>query len=886
MIHGVRIGSYTASLQPQTAFSRMRYFNSLLCLTLFPLFTTAQNNVDGVSYPLAQYRKQVVSHIAYTLALDITGAPGTPIPARENISFDLSATAKPLLLDFKAPAGAVQELEINGKKVQPQLENEHLVLHSSQLKNGANQVAIRFTAGAAALNRNTDYMYTLLVPERARTVFPCFDQPDLKAVFNLTLQLPLNWKAIANGPLLDSAIIPAALNAAVTTTPQPTGSYKQYRFKTSDTVSTYLFAFVAGKFTETTRNIDGRTIQGLFRETDTARLRPSLPALFSIQSNALRFMEDYTQIPYPFQQFNFAALPDFQFGGMEHPGAIQYKAPTLFLEESATRDQLNARSNLLSHETAHMWFGDLVTMRWFDDVWMKEVFANFMADKIGNLTVTDNNFDLKFLTDHYPAAYNVDRTQGTHPIRQQLDNLKDAGSMYGNIIYHKAPIMMRQLERLMGADSLRNGLREYLRTYAYSNASWPDLIAILDRHCSADLQAWNKIWVNESGRPVFTYKAVIQDGRYTGFTVMQKAEDGSSKIWPQFFEIALVYPDHTEEVTVNMNNGKVQLPELIGRKAAPVMIFNANGQGYGVFPVTALTADQLSALPNPLLRATSYLNLYENMLRGSTPAPAALLALYQQTLVKEKDELCLNLLLDQLQSVFWRFLPNTQRMPVAAHLEQTLWNALFENTSANQQKLLFKAYSNIALTAAAQDTLFRIWQTQKAPGNVKLVEDDYTNLAAALCIRKFAGADTVANAQLARIQNADRKLRWQFLLPALSADPARRDSFFQSLANPDNRTKEAWVATAAAYLHHPLRTSYSVKYIPQSLELVAEIQKTGDIFFPQNWLAATLGYYQSAEAAGMIRSFLQQHKNYNPKLKNKILQAADHVFRAEKLCTR
>lgn len=852
------------------SFTSMRYFKRLLCLALFPLSIQAQNPFTdaGVSEQLAQYRKQAVSQITYTLGLDITGTPGTPIAATENITFLLSNTSKALPLDFKAPAGSVQQLEVNGKSATPQLLNEHLILPATLLQRGNNQVVIHFTAGATALNRNSDYMYTLLVPERARTVFPCFDQPDLKAAFNLSLQMPLNWKAIANGPLQDSTV---------------TTSYKQYRFKTSDTISTYLFAFVAGKFTETVRQLDGRTIQGLYRENDTAKLRPSLPAIFGIQRNALRFMEDYTQIPYPFQQFNFAALPDFQFGGMEHPGAIQYKAPTLFLEESATRDQLNARSNLLSHETAHMWFGDLVTMRWFNDVWMKEVFANFMADKIGNLTVQDNNFDLKFLTDHYPAAYSIDRTKGTHPIRQQLDNLKDAGSMYGNIIYHKAPIMMRQLERLMGADSLRNGLREYLRTYAYGNASWPDLIHILDRYCSADLQAWNKVWVNESGRPVISYRAVLDKGRFIDFTVTQKAEDGSAKIWPQLFEIALVYADHVEEVTVNMNNGKVHLPQLVGRKVPAALVFNANGQGYGVFPYTTDKANQISSLPSPLLRASAYLNQYENILRGTGPAHTTWLPFYTHVIGKEKDELCLNMLLDQLQNIYWRFFSASYRKTVAEDVEKLLWHTLSENTNANQQKLLFKAYSNIALSISAQNTLFRIWQTQQAPGSIKLVEEDYNNLAAALCIRAYPGWDTIALAQLARITNADRNLRWQFLIPALSNAPASRDSFFQALSIPANRTKEAWVGTALTYLHHPLRTSYSVKYLPQSLELVEEIQRTGDIFFPQNWLQATLGYYQSKEAVTIIKNFLQQHKNYNPKLRNKILQAADNVFRAHEL---
>src|SRR5437016_10299680 len=152
---------------------------------------------------------------------------------------------------------------------------------------------------------------------------------------------------------------------------------------------------------------------------------------------------------------------------MEHPGAVFYNAPGLLLEESATQNQKLDRASTIAHETAHMWFGDLVTMRWFTDVWMKEVFANFMAAKIVNPSFPGINHELRFLLAHYPAAYDVDRTAGTNAIRQPLANLSEAGTLYGAIIYEKAPIVMRQLETFLGADAFRDGLREYLRRYAF-----------------------------------------------------------------------------------------------------------------------------------------------------------------------------------------------------------------------------------------------------------------------------------------------------------------------------------------------------------------------------------------------------------------------------------
>src|SRR5690606_34922735 len=180
---------------------------------------------------------------------------------------------------------------------------------------------------------------------------------------------------------------------------------------------------------------------------------------------------------------------------------------------SATQNQKLGRASLIAHETAHMWFGDLVTMRWFNDVWMKEVFANFMAAKIVNPAFPDINHELRFFYAHYPSAYEVDRTAGTNAIRQQLDNLNEAGSLYGAIIYQKAPIVMRHLEMLLGEDTFRDGMREYLKNYAFGNATWTDLIALLDKRTPEDLAAWSTAWVDERGRPTIATEFSVGSGQ-------------------------------------------------------------------------------------------------------------------------------------------------------------------------------------------------------------------------------------------------------------------------------------------------------------------------------------------------------------------------------------
>lgn len=828
---------------------------------------------EGVSQELAQVRKQILSDVAYKLTFEIPPQIDLPIPAKETVTFHWQKNPNPLSLDFKENRDHLQRISVNGKEVPVVFEKEHIQIAAEFLKNGRNTVTIDFTAGDLSLNRNDEYLYTLLVPDRARTLFPCFDQPDLKATFELSLTVPADWQAVSNAPVRDSVI---------------SETQKTYHFQRSDLLPTYLFSFVVGKFEPVTRTLGGREMTLYHRETDTSKIRLSLDPIFETHKDALGFMEEYTQVKYPFQKFDFAAIPDFQYGGMEHAGAIQYKASSLFLDKGATRNQKMGRIKLLAHETAHMWFGDLVTMRWFNDVWMKEVFANFMADKIAKVAQPLSNYELEFLISHFPAAYGVDRSEGPNAIGQPLDNLNQAGTMYGPIIYHKAPIMMRQLERLMGADALRDGLREYLKKYAYGNATWPDLIAILDKYTPADLAAWNKVWVSETGRPRFDYSLDGSAGTINKLTITQQSEDEFDRIWPQYFEIALIYRDRVEELTVNMNADTVLVYEVIGSEMPRNILFNSSGQGYGLFPISRDLAVQLPTITNPLMRTSAYISLYENMLNNNPSIPPTLLAdLYVKMLDKETEELSLDLITDQLSRIFWQFMKPAERRDWSDYLEKKVWEALANVEDGNKKKIVFQLYQNTALSQQAKDRLYEIWRTQQAPAGVTLTEDDYTSLALALAVRDYSASDisskSILEQQLTRIKNPDRKKRLEFMRPALSVDVVERDAFFDSLKTEKNREQESWVAAALNYLHHPLRAETSQKYLRPSLDLLEEIQKTGDIFFPSAWLSATLGSYQSSEAERIVRSFLQTHPNYNPRLKAKLLQAADNLFRAERI---
>ena len=400
----------------------------------------------GVPLPLAEERARRITNLRYELHFSIPPDAAARIRGRAVIRFTLADASRPLVLDFSPPGS--QHGQAGGRDIQFTAVPDHLIVDPKDLREGPNEIALDFDAGDGSLNRNPEFMYTLFVPARARLAFPCFDQPDLKARYSLTLEIPKGWEALANGQ--ESAR-------------QERGDRQTLTFAETPPLPTYLFAFAAGRFQIETADRQGRRFRMFHRETDAAKVARNREAIFDLHAASLEWLERYTGIPYPFGKFDFLLVPSFQFGGMEHAGAIFYNASGLLLDQSATQNQLLGRASVIAHETSHMWFGDLVTMRWFNDVWMKEVFANFMAAKIVNPSFPEINHELRFLLNYYPAAYEVDRTAGTNAIRQRLDNLDEAGTLYGAIIYQKAPIVMRQLEMMLGEDGFRDGLREYLR---------------------------------------------------------------------------------------------------------------------------------------------------------------------------------------------------------------------------------------------------------------------------------------------------------------------------------------------------------------------------------------------------------------------------------------
>lgn len=892
-----------------------------MILTCLGLTASAQSVIEaGVSKALAEGRVAAISNLSYNLRFTIPADRHAAVTGSEVIRFDLKHPTE-IVLDFRAPADNVVSVKSNGRDVPFVFQDEHIVIPTSATRSGHNTFSISFVACDQSLNRSDDYMYTLFVPDRARTAFPCFDQPDLKGRYRLTLDVPAEWCAVSNTKVQESA--KGAKN-------QGSGSKVQEGLKTiefaeSEPLPTYLFAFAAGRFEYQQHTAGGRTIGAYYRETDPRRIG-QLPEIFRQVEYALRWQEEFTGVPYPFAKYDLVILPGFQFGGMEHTGATFYNDNTIFLSPNPTPDEVLARANLIAHETSHMWFGDYVTMRWFDDVWTKEVFANYFAAEITAPQFPDVNHTLDRLRTYVASAYSEDRTwaqplrlangeeisgAGTS-IRQPLDNLRNAGLVYNRIIYNKAPVVMYKIVEIMGQEAFRRSIQEYVRTYAYGNASWDELVEIFDRNTTADMKAFSRAWVNEKGMPTIQLDLLKSQSNPTTtyLTAVQHDPHGRGLTWPQSFSVRLMQntssalADGPEgaaaDTLINISFSDASPSALIALPAKwndSQIIPNADGRGYGIF---ATSPDQLRMtmhnwryITTGTERQAVLMNLHENYLVHNIPDGQWLSTLID-ALASETDPLTASTICGYISEPLLRLSIEARdvfiqernpQMLESVRVIETRLKDLAENHPIPSTRIeIIRLLSHRAIHRITISWLADIWQKGEHP---LLSVRDYMMMSYELAVRRPSEAEDILQHQHERLlhptdgsaPNADRLREFDFVSRAVIPSRHYSEALFEELLTPEGRRIEPWASRVLSYLNHPLREGRSTAYIRPALDALVDVQRTGDIFFPANWCAALLGEHTSTAARAEVERFLNDNPDYLPLLRNKILNGAYTLFR-------
>jgi aminopeptidase N len=819
----------------------------------------------GVSQELARWRARHYRDPRYALQLQID-EHGDTAAGRLELRVALARRVD-LVLDWRG--APVRGLRVNGKPARARHAEEHLVIPRAALQRGENRVELEFRAPVAlagsALTRYRDredgasYVYSLFVPADASSAFPCLDQPDLKARFTLDLELPPGWRAVSNAAALED-------------------SPGRVRFAETKPISTYLFAFAAGPFEPVA--LPGEAVRLYVRRSQRERAREHAPEILRLNRAALRYFARAFARPFPFDKYDLVLIPELAYGGMEHAGAtFLNEQAVLFAFAPSNPDRLR-RAQLIFHEASHQWFGNLVTMRWFDDLWLKEGFANYMAAKAAAAILPELEPWSAFHA-LKTGATRTDATAGTTPLRQPLANLSAAKSAYGSIVYAKGPALLRQAEFYLGESAFRRAVRDFLRRHAWGTADWSDLVRAFERASRRDLKGWADAWVLRRGLPEIALR--WRAGR---LQLSQRDALGAGGLWPQKLVVAAAGEDgqiRTSETRLEARSVRVVGPAA--HPAARWLYANAGDFGYGRFLLDAQSRAALlaepRALPDGLMRAQLIEALWESV-RDAELAPAAFIEFALALAPEETDDVILAGMLARVEAAFRRYLSEAQRASLAPRLERTLLDALLAEGPPSRRILLWRSYAALAWSDAALASLKQMLEGSLAIPGVALRVRDRFELLTRLVLRGDPdGARLLA--QHAAAERGDDARRYAFVAAAALPDGEAKRRLLQRLAEDDS-LPEGWVEAALAPFNAPEHADYTRPLLAAALARLPEFKRTRKIFFVEHWVGAFLAGQTDARALDDVRRLLEAPLEADLRLK--VLEAADVLERTVRIRAR
>ncbi|HVW83978.1 MAG TPA: M1 family aminopeptidase, partial [Bryobacteraceae bacterium] len=792
--------------------------------------------------------------------------------------------ADPLPLDFRdltaaggITEGLVSKVRINAAPSASEQANGHILLPPALLHAGLNRIELDFESAIAESNRavtrtidpvdSNEYIYTLFVPMDASLAFPCFDQPDLKGRFTLEATVPATWTVISNT--------------------SGKGNGGVFRFEETKPISTYLFAFAAGPFEELAApdNAASNIRLRLFvRKSMLPRARQEWPEVARDTRRGMEKLSAFFGQPYPFPKYDQVLIPGFPYGGMEHAGATFLREDGILFRAAPNITDHQRRAVTVLHELAHQWFGDFVTMRWFDDLWLKEGFAQYMAFHTLAELEPPSEVWKRFYESIKPIAYNIDSTPGTTPIYQQVRNLADAKSAYGPIVYQKAPALLRVLNYRIGEDAFRDGVRLFLRKHRYANATWQDLIGAVSETSGKDLGPWANAWVTQRGMPVVTARWSCSGSKLAGVEIAQSDSLGEGHLWPVSTQVLL--GGGRQRLKADFATAEAKVAGAAGQPCPDYVFTNAGDHAYGRFlpdsrSIAGIEAD-MSAVSDPLERALHWGALWDAV-REAEMSPADYVDFAIRRLPGESDLDITQSILGRTNTALTRYLPEPRRGELASLYEALLMERMKHGASRDLRIAYFRAFTSAATTGPSLAELENLLAGETGIAGVPLQQRDRWNIIVTL-VRQGAANGSELVARESQHDKTEDGRRSAYAALAGIATPENKRKYFEEYLK-DGAVPEDFITASLSGFHAWNQTALTLEFLKPALEALPMMKRQRKIFFINGWLASFVGTETSAEAQRIVAAYLER-KDLDPDLRLKVLEVKDDLDRTVRIRAR
>ncbi|WP_062650413.1 aminopeptidase N [Streptomyces maremycinicus] len=843
---------------------------------------------ENLSREEARERAALLSVDGYDVSLDIRSAVGD-LPGDEprtfrsvtTIRFRCSEPGASSFVDLIAPS--VTSVSLNGRDLDPGevFDGVRILLEDLAAENELIVDAqCAYSRTGEGLHRFVDpedgevYLYTQYEPADARRVFAGFEQPDLKAPFRFEVRAPEEWVVWSNGAGEQADGV--------------------WRFAETKPISTYITCVVAGPYhyvTDTyTRDLgDGTTLEIPLGAMCRKGLAPHFDSadVFLVTKQGLDFFHDHFDYPYPFGKYDQAFVPEYNLGAMENPGLVTFREEYIF-RGKVTQASYEARANVILHEMAHMWFGDLVTMVWWDDLWLKESFADFMGTfaNVGATRFTDAW--ITFANRRKAWAYRADQLPSTHPITADIRDLQDAKLNFDGITYAKGASVLKQLVAYVGQDAFLEGARRYFKRHAYGNTRLGDLLSVLAETSGRDMGGWARSWLQTAGVNALTPQVLLDPrGRIDELAVVQEAAEAYPELRPHRVAIGLYRREDDRLVRyaraeTDVDGPRTVVTELAGAEAPELVLVNDDDLTYCKvrFDENSLATlrEHLGSMTDPLARALCWSALWNLTRDALLPAPD-FVDLVVRFGHRESDIGVLQMLHAWADSALVHYAPPSWRRTGEALLADTALRNLRAAGPGSEHQLAWARFFAAVASSAADFELLQGLLDGTASIDGLTVDQELRWVFVEPLVAHGHADEKALAAELARDDTASGKRHQVRCLAARPSEAVKAQAWAQLTESDSlsNALVEATIAGFAQPSQRELLVPYTEKYFASIERIWAErsIQIAMNVvkgLFPA--LQDSPGTLEATDA------WLTAHESAAPALRRLVLEARDDLARS------
>ncbi|MBC2587864.1 MULTISPECIES: aminopeptidase N [Rhodococcus] len=808
-------------------------------------------------------RSRAVTVRSYRVELDLRGAPDAGSTCfATTTTLEFTAAADATWLDFLG--AGVESVVLNGEPVPVRYDGARIALSGLREHNVVTVVAAaEYSRSGEGLHRYVDpadgqtYLYTQYEPADARRVFACFEQPDLKAPFTFVVSAPAKWQVLSNQHVAERESI---------------GDAQKVVFAPTLPISTYITAIVAGPYHHAESSWSRNELAVPLAVLCRASLARYLDAdtIFEVTRQGMDFYADHFGYPYPFGKYDQVFVPEYNLGAMENPGCVTFTEAYVF-RGAATAAQYQARANTILHEMAHMWFGDLVTMKWWDDLWLKESFADYMGSLVSAEATEWTDAWVAFANRRKAWAYLQDQLPTTHPIVADIVDLEAAKLNFDGITYAKGAGVLKQLVAYVGRDAFFEGARRYFRRHAFGNTTLADLLTELSATSGRDLSGWARAWLQTTGVSTL----MLEDaGEGRSAIVQTPARPHRLAVGHYDFDEAgdLVC---RQRVEVDLEAERTPIESA----AAPLILLNDADLTYAkvrLDPRSLETVEHsLDRVVDPLARGLIWSALW-NATRDSELTAARYLSMVRGFAVAEPNPALLAALLANAPYAIEHFLPAASRSRQRRVWLEAAWTAVFAATPGSGEQLAWARAVAAAATvddAHAADLRAILDGTGPAPVGLPLDPDLRWQMWTALAATGHAEPADL-DGELARDDTGSGRTAHLRALAArpLAAVKAQAWSAVFSDTALSNEHLDATIAGFRAGAHRDLIAPYDDDYFvalravwsERSIEIARRI---------------VVGLFPAGNTLGPCDRWLDAHADAPAALRRLVIEQRDHLAR-------